>query len=159
MNSYTTLLLSSFLLLFCTQCTVLQHCPDKDSFIESFDNTISSMNDKRHVLTDREWTEIDSDVKRLLDVCYMKYKEELSLSNKVDVIKNLMIYEVHRDLDDLDLQSFVLNDEIEELGTSGARELERYVKEELGQTLETTIDDVLKNINEVGEELKNWLKE
>ena len=89
----------------------------------------------------------------------MKHKEELSLTNKVEVIKNLMIYEVHRDISDLDLQSFDLNDEFEELGVNGAREIERFVKEELGQTLESTIDEVLENINDLGEELKRWLND
>jgi len=89
----------------------------------------------------------------------MKYKAELSLTNKVEVFKNLMIYEVYRDLSDLDLESFDLNSEFEELGANGAREIERFVKEELGQSLENTIDDVLENINELGEELKRWLQE
>ena len=157
-NGYL-LLLISFGLVIITQCTVVQQCPDKESFIKTFDETISNMGDKRHVLTDQEWRDVDDDVKDLLDVCYMKYKEELSLSDKVDVIKNLMIYEVHRDIDDLDLQSFDLKDEVEALGTNGAREIERFVKEELGETLETTIDDVLKKINEIGEGIKEWLKE
>ena len=89
----------------------------------------------------------------------MKYKEELSLTDKIEVFKNLMIYEVHRDLSDLNLQSFDLNKEFDELGANGAREIERFVKEELGQSLENTIDDVLENINDLGEELKRWLRE
>lgn len=140
-----------------SQCTLVQQCPDKDSFIKSLDETISSISNQE--LSAHQWTQIDKDITQLLDVCYMKHKEELSLTNKVEVIKNLMIYEVHRDISDLDLQSFDLNDEFEELGTKGAKEIERFVKNELGQTLESTIDDVLKNINELGEELKSWLKD
>ena len=138
---------------------IRDRCPDKASFIKSFDDTISSISDKDHELSDRDWTEIDDDVKDLLDMCYMKYKEELSLTDKIEVFKNLMIYEVHRDLSDLNLQSFDLNKEFDELGANGAREIERFVKEELGQSLENTIDDVLENINDLGEELKRWLRE
>ena len=140
-----------------SHCTHVQPCPDKESFIKSLDETILRISDKNQELSAHEWTEIDEDIAQLLDVCYMKHKEELSLTNKVEVIKNLMIYEVHRDISDLDLQSFDLNDEFEELGANGAREIERFVKEELGQTLESTIDEVLENINDLGEELKRWL--
>ena len=159
MYNYRLLSLALVFAIALVQCTVVQQCPDKESFIKSFDDTISSISDKNHELSDRDWIKIDDDVKDLLDVCYMKYKEELSLTDKVEVFKNLMIYEVHRDLSDLNLQSFDLNKEFDELGANGAREIERFVKEELGQSLENTIDDVLENINDLGEELKRWLRE
>jgi len=152
-------LLALVFVMILVQCTVVQQCPDKDSFVQSFDDTISTMGAKNHELSDRDWAAIDDDVKDLLDVCYIKYKEELSLTDKIDVIKNLMIYEVHRDLDDLNLQSFDLHSEFEELGENGAREIERFVKDELGQTLENTIDEVLENVSDLGEELKRWLSE
>ena len=159
MDNYRLLSLALVFAIALVQCTVVKQCPDKASFIKSFDDTISSISDKNHELSDRDWTEIDDDVKDLLDMCYMKYKEELSLTDKIEVFKNLMIYEVHRDLSDLNLQSFDLNKEFDELGANGAREIERFVKEELGQSLENTIDDVLENINDLGEELKRWLRE
>ena len=159
MYNYRLLSLALVFAIALVQCTVVQQCPDIESFIKSFDDTISSISDKNHELSDRDWIKIDDDVKDLLDVCYMKYKEELRLTDKVEVFKNLMIYEVHRDLSDLNLQSFDLNNEFDELGANGAREIERFVKEELGQSLENTIDDVLENINDLGEELKRWLRE
>jgi len=159
MYNYRLLSLALVFAIAIVQCKVVQQCPDKESFIKSFDDTISSISDKNHELSDEDWAEIEHTVKDLMDVCYMKYKAELSLTNKVEVFKNLMIYEVYRDLSDLDLESFDLNSEFEELGANGAREIERFVKEELGQSLENTIDDVLENINELGEELKRWLQE
>jgi hypothetical protein len=143
-----------------SRCTAIQLCPDKESFIKSLDDAVSSFSDNdSQELSAQDWAEIDEEVKELLDVCYMKHKEELTLTNKIDVIKNLMVYEVHRDISDLNLESFDLNEELEELGANGAREIERFVKEELGETLENTIDDVLNGINDLGEELKRWLKE
>ena len=99
------------------------------------------------------------EVKQLLDICYTKYEEELSLRDKISIMKNTVFYGAYRELEDLKLESYDLKSEIENIGSEGKREIERFIKDELEANLESAIDDVLEGINELGEELNSWLKE
>lgn len=151
--------LIALILLSCSQCVVVQKCPDKESFLTSFDKLIEEINRNEESLTESEWKSKDMEVKQLLDICYTKYEEELSLRDKISIMKNTVLYGAYRELEDLKLESYDLKSEIENIGSEGKREIERFIKDELGANLESAIDDVLEGINELGEELKSWLKE
>jgi len=151
--------LIALILLSCTQCTVVQQCPDKESFLTSFDELIEEINRNEESYTESEWTAKDKEVKQLLDICYAKYEEELTLKDKISIMKNTVVYGAYRELEDLKLESYDLKSEIENIGSEGKREIERFIKDELGPNLESAIDDVIEGINDIGEELKSWLKE
>ncbi len=147
------------IILCCSRCTVVQHCPDKDSFLSNYDELIEQINEEEDSYNESDWTAKDTEIKEFLDICYVKYKEELSLKDKIRVMKNTVVYSAYRDIKDLKLESYDLKNEIENIGEDGKREIERFIKDELGPNLESAIDDVIEGINDLGEELKSWLKE
>ena len=53
---------------------------------------------------------------------------------------------------DIDYES-----EINELSKQGREEIEDFLRKELQPELERTIDDVVKEVDKLGTELKNWL--
>ena len=158
-NKYIFFFISLFIAGVFSQCTIVQHCPNKSAFLSNYDDLISEIDKANSKDSDENWVSRDKEVKSLLDLCYPKYEKELTLSEKIQVIKNTIIYGVHRDLDQLELEQFDLQVEMKKIGEEGRVEIEKIIREELGSNIDAVIDDVIEGINEIGNELKAWLKE
>lgn len=141
-----------------------RHCPDKNSFLDGYSKFVADLGDHHKELKKSDWADIEQEFKVFADECYPKFKEDLSLSEKLKFWKNTIQYaaysgqeneDVNLAFDDVNLD---FSSEFGELTTEGKEELERFIKEEMGDDIENLIDDVLGELEKVGDEIKSWLK-
>ena len=138
------------------------YCTNEESFIQNFEKFVDDIETNYEVFDDRDWDRLDRDFKAYADRCYPKYKEELGLNDKLSFIKNSFRYAYYRnDKDDFDLEidglKLDLESEVNELTENSKDELVNFIREELGPELENIVDDVLKGLEEIGNEIKEWL--
>lgn len=149
---------------FLTNCEMATHCQNKDRFIHNFEKFAKDIREHSKELEEKDWVAVDKEFELYVDQCYPKFKDELSLSEKISFWKSTLAYtsyrsaasgDIHLKINDLKID---LSGEMNELSIESKQELEKYIKEELRPELEDAIDEVVDAIKEVGDELKNWLK-
>ena len=132
----------------------------KETMITNYDKFIKDVNKHHEKLDSEDWQDIDKEFKGFVESCYPKFKDDMSVSEKINFWKQTLSYGVYRgssagtyQLDvDIDYES-----EINELSKQGREEIEDFLRKELQPELERTIDDVVKEVDKLGTELKNWL--
>lgn len=148
--------------IFLAGCGLNTSCVSKDSFISNYEKFSADIKENYEKLSIEDWTSIDEEFTSYVDVCYPKFKSELSLEEKVNFFKNTLSYGYYKGTKDgkidIDLK-LDLGDEMEEISIQGKEELEAFIKKEFGDDLESTIDDIVDGIKELGDEIKEWLKD
>jgi len=128
--------------------------------ISNYDKFISDVNDHHKSLDASDWQDIDKEFEGFVETCYPKYKDDMSISEKVTFWKQTLSYGIYRGSSDgtyqLDLD-IDYESEINELSSQGRKEIEAFIREELKPELGKTIDGVVKEVEKLGDELKNWL--
>lgn len=157
MKYLITLLLFSLSLM---SCDMTFQCSSKESFLNSFERFHKDLEKHHNDLTEADWTEVDEEFKSFVDNCYEKYKSDLSLKEKIDFWKNTLSYHLYRGkpLEELALE-MDLEKELNDLGLQGKKELEDFFKDEIKPELGEAIDEILNEVNNLGEQLKKWLDE
>lgn len=144
-----------------SNCDLDSNCMSKESMISNYGEFIGDVKTHHEQLDNSDWLDIDQEFKGYVESCYQKYKDDMSISEKVSFWKQTLSYGVYRgsskgtyELDlDIDYES-----EINELSAQGRQELESYLREEIKPELDKTIDGVVKEVEKLGDELKNWLE-
>jgi len=128
--------------------------------ISNYDKFISDVKTHHEKLDNSDWQDIDKELKGFVESCYEKHKDDMSLSEKVNFWKQTLSYGVYRGSSEgtfqLDL-NIDYESEINELSSQGRKEIEAFIREELKPELGKTIDGVVKEVEKLGDELKNWL--
>jgi len=143
-----------------TSCNFETSCVSKDAFFTNFNKFIKDVEDHHEKLEESDWVDIDTEFKTYVESCYPKFKSDMSAAEKVNFWKHTISYGIHRGstigrfhLDvDIDYEQ-----EVNELTAQGRKEIELYIREELKPDLDNTIDGVVKEVEKLGDELKNWL--
>ena len=144
-------------------CQFSSNCLNKESFLSGFNEFVDDVRINHEKIAYGNWRDIDQEYDEYLRTCYPKYKEELSIKEKIDFWKNAFSYNVYRKSVDetfeIDFEEYGLNleEEIEALSQEGQRELEKFLKEELSPQIEDAFDSLINEIESVGDQLKNWL--
>ncbi len=138
-------------------------CPNKKSFLNSFEDFVSDVKEHYRDISINDWESIDKEFELYADQCYEKYEDELSIGEKVDFVKNTLTYAYYKgkvDGDiDIDLSDLHISEDLEDISIESKEELEKFIKEELGQDIEEALDDLMDGMKDISEEIKNWLKE
>ena len=139
-----------------------KYCPDKEKFLLSYSDFTNDVSDHYNAFETEDWTKLDKEYKHYVDTCYPKFKSGMDIKDKVDFLKLTFMYNVYREesqsAPDVDkLQTTNLKEEIQELGDDAQHELEKYIKDTLGRELENAVDDILDGLNEIGDQIKDWL--
>ena len=151
-------LLVLFLVVVLASCN--PKCINKDAFLTGFDTFSEDVKTHYKKLEEKDWTNIDQEFKEYVEVCYPKFKEDLSAVEKVDFWKDVLSYGFYRgdnqgeyQLDiDLDLEQ-----EMKELTDQGRVELEQFIRDEIQPDLENAIDNIVNEVESLGNQLKEWL--
>jgi len=152
-----------FLLLTFASC-VLDPCMDKESFLKSYDKFIEKVESfEENSVSD--WSTHDAKFEKFITECYERHENTLTLKEKKDFwIKSMKYYhEKYGDdfYDKLDEEGDVLaekiSEEIEKVFETSGQDALDYIREVYGEDIEKTIDDVMKEIEKLSQELKNVL--
>ena len=148
-----------------SSCSIDTLCINKDAFINSFDKFSDDVRLNRAKLNEDDWKYIDKEYKRFVEECYSKFKDEMSLSQKLDFWKNAIAYRYYRDtesaegvnkLEDLEID---LSIEFEELTEETKEEIEKFVRDELGDDLERALEDLEEGVQSLRDELQELVRE
>ncbi len=145
-------------------------CLNKDQFVDSFDAFFKEFEkaSEENELTDAQISSYQTRYEDMLENCYKKYKEELSVQERVDfwqasvrfyIEKEGGILNLRFDDDDKDPFKEYIAAEIEELADSSAHEFEKFLEDVLDEELPHLIDSFVDAVEEFGENLKNSLEE
>lgn len=146
-------------------CDSLIHCGSKDAFIENYAKFTTDLREHAEKLDDQDWKAIDAEFKMYVDECYPKYKEQLSISEKLNFWKGTLSYVVNKNGHDGNLNielndvNINLTEEFKDLSIESKKELEKFIKDEFGKDLEDAIDQIVDEIHNLSDELKSWLKQ
>ena len=109
-----------------------------------------------------DWAGKDEEFKNYVENCYLKYKSELSFGERIDFWKQTMSYSAYRGSQDLpnslDL-SIDLSSEFEELSSQGQQEIEDYLRTQVTPELEKAVDQIVKEVDQLGTKIKEWLND
>ena len=144
---------------------VLDPCPTSDKMIESMQTLVLDASKKADSRAQVNWKSLDSRFQKLITDCYDLHKEQLSFNDKKEYWLDGIRYYKHRygenwyeKLDDPnDLLSKRLEEEIGKTLESSAENVVDFIKEVYGDEIKEGIDEVVNEIEKLGEELKNIL--
>ncbi len=151
-----------FSFFFLCSCSLDTTCMSKESFLSNFDKFSKDLKENHELLEESDWMSIDQEFTNFVDNCYPKFKSDLSIEEKVSFFKNTLSYGYYKGSKDgsLDIDlKLDIEGELRDLSVQGKEELKNFIKKEFGADLETAIDDLIEGIKEIGEELKDWLKD
>ena len=154
-----------FLLITTTFSCMLNPCPSAEKMQESMTKLVVEANQTAEKQERANWQMLDSRFDHLISECYDQYKDELTLEDKKSFWLNGIRYYKYRygtrwyeKLDDPnDPLAQRLEQEIGDTLESSAENVLQFVKEVYGDELKEGIDEVVKEIEKLGEELKNIL--
>jgi len=136
-------------------------CLTKESFISSYDTFIESSIESKENNFETQKERFDA----FTSVCYEKFQDEMSNKEKVHFWEQTLKYQSEKygynnggDILSPELQK-ALERDLKSFTSESKEELIKIFKEEIAPELNNTIDDVVKGIEEIGESLKDWLKE
>ena len=141
-------------------CSFNPKCINKESFLKGFDEFSKDIEKHYEELNGKDWIDIDKEFKEYVDICYPKFKKDLTIKEKIGFWKHTLSYGLYRGnkageykLDiELDLEQ-----ELEEMSQQGREELEQYIRDEIAPELNNVIDEVLKEFDGFGDKLKELL--
>ena len=145
-----------------SSCNFNSECLSKEAFLSGYEKFSNDVEKHYRDLKADDWVDIDKELKVYVEQCYPKYKEELSIEEKVSFWKNTLSYGLYRgdksnsyqmDLD-IDYEK-----ELDELTEQGRMEIERFFQKELKPELNDIIDEVVKEVDNLGGKLKEWLND
>ena len=153
-------LLIYFSLIIISGCSFDSSCLSKEAMVTNYDKFINDVEAYHEKLDPSDWQDIDKEFRGFVESCYPKYKDDMSVSEKVTLWKQTLSYGVYRGSSEgtykLDL-GIDYEAEIKELSSQGKKEIEAFIREELKPDVNKTIDGVVKEVEKLGDELKNWL--
>jgi len=153
-----------FGLTFLSSC-VIDPCPNKEKMIESMEQLVIDAAKKAPSGPVGNWSRMDGRFNKLVTECYDLHNEGLSISTKKEFWLNGIRYYKHRygenwyeKLDDPDdILSKRLEAEIGDTIESSAENVIDFIKEVYGDEIKEGIDEVVDELEKLGEELKNIL--
>lgn len=147
--------------LFLTSCDISSPCTSNEKMLSSMDALIKEIENGN--ITD--WTSYDERFDKLTEVCYPKLSESMNIGDKLSYYKDVIVYSAERGIKDYELDEIMkragtsLEEELELLGSQGQEELKEFINENVAPELEKMIDDVLKGLEDFGDDLKQALDE
>lgn len=143
-----------------SSCNFNSQCLSKDAFLTGYDKFSADVEKHYKELKTEDWVDIDKELKVYVEQCYPKFKENLSIDEKVSFWKHTLSYGLYRgdksDSYKLDLK-IDYEKELDELTEQGRKEIESFIQKELKPELNDIIDEVVKEVDNLGNKLKEWL--
>lgn len=153
------------LLLLLSSCDFNTSCLSKEAFIKSYDRLLVDIESHHKDLKSEDWVSIDEEFTSFTKQCYTKFKTDMSVEERVSFWKNTLKYQAYRS-EDIDFDNLLsedmklqLKEDMKELSVQGQKEIENFIQNELAPELENVIDEVVDGIKEIGDQLKELLKE
>lgn len=145
-----------------TSCQ-MDPCFSKSYFLTTYNNFMKDMDKNYNRYSASDWESKDKKIKSFVDDCYPSLEGKMTGEEKVDFWKKYVKYMILRHskgafkaIEKEDKDSVVeIYDEIMESFEDS--DLEDLFKEFLGDDIEDAVDDVLKELNKWGDQLKDWL--
>jgi len=153
-------LLVLFSLLVLYSCNM--NCLNKEAFINGYNTFSTDVKEHYQEIGPSQWADIDKEFKEYVEICYPKFKEEMSINERIDFWKHTISYGFYRGDQDGSFKLDVALDyetEINELSEQARIEIEQFIRKEIKPELENVIDDILDEVESFGEKVKIWLNE
>ncbi len=149
-------------LLFLTSCEV-NVCINKSYFISTYDRFIEDFEKGNNKYSTEDWNSKEEKIKSFVNDCYASFKEEMSAEERVSFWTKYVEFMIIRykgealsEIESQDRKSEVeIYKEIKE--SLGEVNFEKLFKDIYGDDIEKAVDDVLKELNKWGDQLKDWL--
>jgi len=142
----------------------LDPCMDKEGFEKSYTEFIEDVTNHKEGQT-VNWEKYDAKFERFIKECYQRHESDMSLNEKKEFwIKSMSYYrekygeEFYLKLNEEgDPLAAHIKTELEKVFSNSGQDVLAYIKEVYGKDIESSIDQVVKEIEKLGEELKNIL--
>jgi len=138
-------------------------CFSKSYFISTYNGFMKDFEKNHENYSSSDWESKDKKIKGFVDDCYPAMKEKMTGEEKIDFWKKYVKYMIVRhsrgaikaiEKEDKDSDVDIYDEILDSLEDTDVEEL---FKEFLGDDIEDAVDDVLKEINKWGDQLKEWL--
>ena len=146
-----------------TSSCQIDPCFSKTYFVSTYNNFMKDFEKNNDRYTASDWESKDKKIRSFVNDCYPSLKDELTGEEKVDFWKKYVKYMLLRhskgalkaiEKEDKDSDVDIYDEIVDSFEDS---DLEELFKEFLGDDIEEAVDEVLKEINKWGEQLKEWL--
>lgn len=152
------------LLLASVQSCKMDTCFTKSYFISSYQGFMKDLNANYRSYSKKDWESKDGKMQNFVDDCYANYDSKMTTQEKVDFWQAYLTYMIKRHgssallkIKEADKTSVVnIFDELE--NTLKDIDMKKLLKDNFGNNIEDAVDDVLKEINNWGDQIKDWLK-
>lgn len=150
-------------LTFAVQSCKIEPCLTKSYFTGSYKNFIKSILKERKNYTEADWQSKEEKMRGFVNDCYQAHKSEMSIEDKTNFWTGYIEFmfarhkaSIIKKIQEEDANSSVeifkeLSESVKDL------DLEKMVRETYGKDIEDAIDNVLKEVDKWGAELKKWL--
>lgn len=163
----------SVILLFCTSGLLmfttcqLGPCSSKRFFIYNHEKIIESVKTRSIDFTEEDWKRKEDKMDQLARDCYPLYKKEMSDEEKKQFWMNYLHFNIKRHGNSFfkelrkDVKSWpgAMQDDLGVVISDPGPDLKKLMNEIYGKDIEKSIDDVIKGLEKIGEQIKEWLKE
>lgn len=142
----------------------LDSCINKTYFVTTYENFMEDLQKNHRDYSEKDWESKDLKMKEFVDNCYETHVEKLTAAEKINFWTKYVKYMILRhgpkaiteiEIEDKDSSVEIYN---EILTTLKDGSFEEMLKEIYGKDIEKNIDEVLKEINKWGDQLKDWLQ-
>ena len=154
----------TFVMLLSVQSCNIDACINKSYFVATYNNFMKDLEKNHENYTEADWKSKDSKIEQFVNDCYPELKMSLTGEEKTNFWTKYVKYIIIRhgsgaltEIERADQASTIdIYDEIIE--SVDEVDLQNMLKEMYGEDIEEAVDEVLNQINNWGEKLKNWLK-
>ena len=141
-----------------------ENCATKKQFLDSFDTFITEAEKNSENGTDVERLEYEDQFKEIINTCYKKHRDNLSLDERQEVWKKTVVYyfnrggEISMDLkigseNDEDFNDFIQT-ELEQVMEESGDAFNEFMKEVVEKNLFPALNEMFKGLEDLGKGLQ-----
>ena len=166
MKYYSSRLLIFIMLLFIIACQQ-DNCSTKNQSLESFDQFLDEAEKNKDDKNDELRLQFEDRYKDLINTCYKKHRENLSLEERQDFWKKSVIYYFNRGGElSMELEIGSENDEafneylqseLEQVIEDSGENFEKIIQNVIQENLLPGLNEIFKGIENLGKELQNTI--
>ena len=145
------------------QSCKIDACFNKTYFMSTYNNFMSDLQKNHKKFSEADWDSKDDKVNSFVNDCYPELEASMTGEEKINFWTKYVKYMILRhgsgalkEIEKEDkLSTVAIYDEI--IDSVEDADLEAMLKDMYGDDIEKAVDDVLKEINKWGDQLKEWL--
>lgn len=138
-------------------------CINKSYFISTYDRFIEDFEKNNKNYSQEDWNSKQDKMRSFVNDCYASFKDDMTAEERVSFWTKYVEFMIVRfrgdaleEIESEDRKSAVeIYEEVKE--AIGEADFEKIFKEIYGDDIENAVDEVLKELNKWGDQLKDWL--